>query len=59
VIAQEVEKVLPELVEDTDGIKSVSYGNIAGLLIESIKELKVENDIMKKRLDEVYKKVLG
>jgi hypothetical protein len=28
-------------------------------LIEAIKELKVENDIMKQRLDEVYKKVFG
>ncbi len=39
VIAQEVEKVLPEVVmEDRSGIKSVAYGNLVGLLIESIKE---------------------
>jgi hypothetical protein len=41
VIAQEVEKVLPELVEETDGVKSVSYGNIIGVLIEAIKEQQV------------------
>ena len=36
VIAQEVEKVLPELVVENDGVKSVSYGNIVGVLIEAI-----------------------
>lgn len=41
VIAQEVEKVLPEVVQtNEEGIKSVAYGNLVGLLIESIKELK-------------------
>jgi len=38
VIAQEVEKVLPEVVNEDNGIKSVAYGNMVGLLIESIKE---------------------
>lgn len=39
VIAQEVEEVLPEVVNtDKDGMKSVSYGSIVGLLIEAIKE---------------------
>jgi hypothetical protein len=39
VIAQEVEEVLPEVVHtDKDGMKSVSYGSIVGLLIEAIKE---------------------
>lgn len=41
VIAQQVEQVLPELVEtSSNGYKSVSYGNLAALLIEAIKELK-------------------
>jgi hypothetical protein len=40
VIAQEVEKVLPEVVNiDESGMKSVAYGNMTGLLIEAIKEL--------------------
>lgn len=40
IIAQEVEAVLPEVVFDnSDGYKSVAYGNIVGLLIEAIKEL--------------------
>ena len=38
VIAQEIEKVLPEVVVEGE-YKSVSYGNIVGLLIEAIKEL--------------------
>ena len=38
VIAQEVEQVIPELVRESDGIKSVAYGNISALLIEAIKE---------------------
>ena len=48
VIAQEVEKVLPEVVsENEDGLKTVAYGNIVGLLIESIKELKIEIEALK------------
>jgi len=40
VIAQEVLQVLPEAVsENADGIYSVAYGNMVGLLIESVKEL--------------------
>ena len=40
VIAQEVEGVLPEVVHTGgDGMKSVSYGNVVGLLIEAVKEL--------------------
>ena len=39
VIAQEIEKVLPEVVTTNDqGLKTVSYGNIIGVLIEAIKE---------------------
>ena len=40
-IAQEVEKVIPEVVfEDAGGYKSVSYSNITAMLVESIKDLK-------------------
>ena len=39
VIAQEVEKVLPEIVNTNEnGTKSISYDSIIGLLIEAIKE---------------------
>jgi hypothetical protein len=40
VIAQEVEAVLPEVVHtDSEGLKSVSYGNMIGVLIEAVKTL--------------------
>jgi len=45
VIAQEVERVVPEVVitdESKYGYKSVSYGNLVGLLIEAVKELSAE-----------------
>ena len=45
VIAQEVLEVLPEAVhQNEDGIYSVAYGNMVGLLVEAIKELKSEVD---------------
>tara|TARA_Y100000816_G_scaffold291631_1_gene283613 strand:- start:154 stop:2661 length:2508 start_codon:yes stop_codon:yes gene_type:complete len=47
VIAQEIEKVAPELVLDGE-YKSVAYGNTVGYLIEAIKELKSEIEELKK-----------
>jgi hypothetical protein len=48
VIAQEVQAVQPELVqEDSEGRLSVAYGNMVGLLIEAIKELSAEIDLLK------------
>jgi len=49
-IAQEVERILPEVVstDDTEyGYKSVSYGSIIGLLIEAVKELSAEVKALK------------
>ena len=43
VIAQEVEKIIPEVVT-TNEYKSVAYGNMVGVLIEAIKDLKKELD---------------
>ena len=48
VIAQEIEKVLPEVVGTrADGIKAVKYDRIVPLLIEAIKDLKAEIDALK------------
>jgi hypothetical protein len=50
-IAQDVEKVLPESVhENADGIKSVAYGNMMGLMVEAIKELSAEVEKLKAEL---------
>jgi hypothetical protein len=51
VIAQELEKIAPELVhtaEDGMETKSVAYGNLVGYLIEAVKELKAEIEELKK-----------
>jgi uncharacterized protein YaiE (UPF0345 family) len=43
VIAQEVAEVVPEVVrEDENGYLSVAYGNMVGVLIEAVKELRDE-----------------
>ena len=55
VIAQEVEKVLPEAVitaDDEMQTKSVAYGNMVGLLIEAIKEQQIQIDDLKQQLNE-------
>lgn len=49
--AQEVEAVMPELVvTGADGIKSVNYSGLIPYLVESIKELKKENDELRKAI---------
>jgi hypothetical protein len=49
VIAQEIEKVLPQVVATReDGIKAVKYDRIVALLIEAVKELKKEIEELKK-----------
>ncbi|MEW5804839.1 MAG: M4 family metallopeptidase [bacterium] len=48
VIAQEVEEVLPEVVtEDEEGYKAVDYSKFTPLLIEAVKELKKEIELLK------------
>lgn len=49
VIAQDVEKVLPELVK-VDDIKSVNYNGLIAVLIEAIKDLSNEVEELKSRV---------
>jgi hypothetical protein len=42
VIAQQVETVIPDVVESIGGNKTVNYDAIIGFLIEAIKELKAD-----------------
>lgn len=52
VIAQEVQEVLPELVQKGDeGHLTVQYGNMVGLLIEAIKEQQTQIDELKEKLN--------
>lgn len=51
-IAQDVQRVIPEAVlTNDDGIMSVSYGNLVGLLVEAIKEQQKQINELKARLD--------
>ncbi len=50
-IAQEVEKVVPEVVHtanDAMKTKAVEYQYLVGLLVEAVKELKGKNEIVQK-----------
>jgi len=54
VIAQEVEKVLPELVHDREnGYKGVDYSKLTGLLIEVVKTQQEKIEILESRLDKL------
>ncbi len=53
-IAQEVEKVLPELVkEDAQGFKAVNYSELPLVLLQAVKDLKAENDALKGQIAEL------
>ena len=52
-IAQNVEEVAPELVEDTTNGKTMNYDGLSALTVEAIKELKVQNDQLRAELKEI------
>ncbi|HEY9480892.1 MAG TPA: tail fiber domain-containing protein [Candidatus Paceibacterota bacterium] len=57
-IAQDVEKVFPELVhEDGAGLKSVQYGNLVAPLVEAIKEQQKEIESLKAEIQFLKAKV--
>ena len=49
VIAQEMQEVAPELVNENGDTLGVAYGNISGYLIEAIKDLKAEIEGLKNK----------
>ena len=52
VIAQEVEEVIPDLVNTNEqGIKSVKYGNMVAVLIEAVKEQQKQIEYLKQQLE--------
>ena len=56
VIAQEVEKVLPEVVTQTGEYKTVAYGNLTALLIEAIKQQQIQIDNQQRLIEELQEK---
>jgi hypothetical protein len=56
VIAQEVEEIMPEIVHtNDDGIKSVNYNGIIGLLVEAIKEQQEQINTLRKEIQNLKK----
>ena len=50
-IAQDIERILPDIVDDdTNGIKSISYGDIIPILSDAIKELNTKIEKMEMKL---------
>jgi len=54
-IAQDVEKVYPELVEENEetGMKSVQYGNLVSPLIEAVKEQQGQIEKLEARIEQL------
>jgi YD repeat-containing protein len=58
VIAQNVREHLPEVVEESnDGMLSVSYGNMVGVLLEAIKELHSKVESQSKEISELRNRI--
>ena len=51
VIAQDVEKVFPEVVKINEDTKTVNYNGLVGLLVEVVKEQQKQIDELKSRID--------
>ena len=52
-IAQDVQQIFPEIVEDHDGKLMVKYDMFGVLAIQSIKELKAENDQLRSTVEDL------
>ena len=50
-IAQEVEKHLPELIEDKDDIKRMSYGNMTAVLVKAIQEQQTQIEALQSEIN--------
>ena len=62
VLAQDIEKVFPELVSESNGVKSVNYQGLVPVLINALKEQQAEIERLKtqeERLDKLERLVAG
>ena len=53
VLAQDIEKVFPELVSESNGIKSVNYQGLVPVLINALKEQQTEIDTYRDEVSEL------
>lgn len=61
-IAQDVESVWPELVltaDDKIRTKSINYLNLVGPMLEGMKQLKLDNEILHREIEELRREVRG
>lgn len=57
-IAQDVERVMPELVSDgDDGLKRVHYSELPILLLQAVKEQQQENERLRQRVSELSERL--
>jgi pullulanase/glycogen debranching enzyme len=57
VLAQDIEKVFPELVSETNGIKSVNYLGLVPVLINALKEQDSKMKEQQSEIDELKEMV--
>jgi hypothetical protein len=55
IIAQEVEKVLPEIVKESNGKKTVNYNGLIGLFVEAIKDQQTQINSLKQEIENLKK----
>jgi len=53
VIAQDIEKILPEIVKERDDKKSLNYNGLVGLLVEVVKEQQEQINILTTRIEKL------
>jgi len=58
-IAQDVEKIFPELVSTSEitGLKSVQYGNLVAPLVDAIKEQQAQAEEQQKQINELKEEI--
>ena len=52
-VAQDVEKIIPELVGEFNGYKNLEYGKLSVLLLDVVKQLKEEVDELRQEIEEL------
>ena len=58
VLAQDIEKVFPELVSESNGVKSVNYQGLVPVLINALKEQDSKMNAQEARIERLEKLLL-